>query len=99
MGMELLLAIQSLQKNWAKIYAQVTSMLATFISPSPSKVSITTSMNHATTTMVPVKTFSIFFYFPKIKVAISNTIFILNAYEKKLVNRISAYGIIEKLDI
>lgn len=74
-------------------------MLSTLISLSPSKVLITILIDCAATTVVPVKTLSQFLHPSKIKVAILNAVFTFNVYEKKLINGVSAYDIIEKLDI
>lgn len=56
-------------------------------------------MDCASTTIVPVKTPSQFLHSSKIKVAILDTVFTLNAYKKKIVNRVCAYSTTEKLDI
>lgn len=74
-------------------------MLATFISPSLCKVLIIIFIDYTATIVVSVKMALQFFHLPKIKVAIPDMVFTLNVYEKKLVNRINAYGTIKKLDI
>lgn len=97
--MELSLEMQPPQRNWAKICAQVACMLATLISPGPSEVLVSTPLDHIANTSLPAKTPLQFFHYPKIKVAIPDTVSTLAAYKKKLANRVSAYGTIEELDI
>lgn len=97
--MEPSLEIRPPQRNWAKTCAQVTCMLATLISRSPSKVLVSTPLDHIANTSLPAKTPLQFFHYPKIKVAISDTVSTLATYKKRLANRISAYGTIEELDI
>lgn len=74
-------------------------MLATLISSSPSEVLISMPLDYIANTSLPAKTPLQFFYYPKIKVAIPDTVCTLAAYKKKLANRVSAYGTIEELDI
>lgn len=74
-------------------------MLATFISLSSCKVLIITSTNYTATIVVSVKIALQFFHPPKIKIAIPDIVFTLNAFKKKLVYRVNAYSITKKLDI